>query len=296
MIVPSYEVYAIKYGERMGTRGGMFVLDEPDDTPLQMDYSIWAVRNAERTMVVDLGCGREEMERRGRTFLRCPTDGLRLIGIDPVRVRDVIITHMHYDHAGNLPLFPNARFHIQQEELAFVTGPAMTHRILRDPFRVDDVIEMVRLVYGDRVVLHAGDDEIAPGITVHHINGHTRGLQSVNVHTKRGWSLSPPTPRTTMIASSKSCRFRRTKTCPRCWRASGEFGRSRRPMHTLCPATIRPCSRVTRRPRQTFQASSRASTSTRPNNVPEKQLWTPPFCPLIEVYTIQPKSLKSCYN
>lgn len=189
MIVPSYEVYAIKYGERMGTRGGMFVLDEPDDTPLQMDYSIWAVRNAERTMVVDLGCGREEMERRGRTFLRCPTDGLRLIGIDPVRVRDVIITHMHYDHAGNLPLFPNARFHIQQEELAFVTGPAMTHRILRDPFRVDDVIEMVRLVYGDRVVLHAGDDEIAPGITVHHINGHTRGLQSVNVHTKRGWVL-----------------------------------------------------------------------------------------------------------
>jgi hypothetical protein len=83
MSLPSYEVYAIKYGERMGTRGGMFVQGEPNDEPLQMDYFIWAVRNAERTVVVDVGYGREEGERRARTFLRCPTDGLRLIGIDP---------------------------------------------------------------------------------------------------------------------------------------------------------------------------------------------------------------------
>ena len=189
MIVPSYEVYAIKYGERMGTRGGMFVLGEPDDTPLQMDYFVWAVRNAERTVVVDAGYDREEGERRGRTFLRCPADGLRLIGIDPAKVQDVIITHMHYDHSGNLTLFPNARFHIQQEELAYITGPAMTHRTLRHSFLVDDVLDMVRLVYADRVVFHAGDDEIAPGITVHHINGHARGLQAVNVHTQRGWVL-----------------------------------------------------------------------------------------------------------
>jgi glyoxylase-like metal-dependent hydrolase (beta-lactamase superfamily II) len=46
---------------------------------------------------------------------------------------------------------------------------------------------MVRLVYGDRVVFHAGDDEVAPGVTVHHIPGHTRGLQSVRVHSERGW-------------------------------------------------------------------------------------------------------------
>ena len=48
---------------------------------------------------------------------------------------------------------------------------------------------MVRLVYADRVVFHAGDCEIAPGITVHHIKGHARGLQSVNVLTQRGWIL-----------------------------------------------------------------------------------------------------------
>jgi glyoxylase-like metal-dependent hydrolase (beta-lactamase superfamily II) len=167
----------------------MFVLDEPDDAPLQMDYSIWALRNAERTVVVDVGCGRKEAERRGHTFLRCPSEGLRLMGIDPAWVQDVIITHMHFDHAGNLGLFPNARFHVQQEEIAFATGPAMTHPMLRHPFRVEDVTDMVRLIHGDRVLFYAGDGEIAPGITVHHIPGHARGLQSVNVHTQRGWVL-----------------------------------------------------------------------------------------------------------
>lgn len=186
MTTPDYEIYAIKYGERMGTRGGMFIHADPHDVPLGMDYFVWAIKSPERTIVVDVGYGREEGESRGRTFLRCPTEGLGSVGIDANEVEDVIITHMHYDHAGNLELFPNARFHIQDEEMAFVTGRAMTHKALRHSFRLDDVLEMVRLVYGDRVVFHAGDVDIAPGVSVHHIGGHTRGLQCVRVNTARG--------------------------------------------------------------------------------------------------------------
>lgn len=181
-----YEIYAIKYGERVGTRGGMFVYGDPHDAPMAMDYFVWAIRNAEHTIVIDAGYGREEGERRGRTFLRSPADGLRLVGIEATEVQDVIVTHMHYDHVGNLQLFPNARFHIQDEELAYVTGRAMTHDVLRSSFALDDVLEMVRLLYGDRVVFHNGDEEVAPGVTVHHIPGHTRGLQSVRVHSERG--------------------------------------------------------------------------------------------------------------
>lgn len=186
MTIPVYEVYAIKYGERMATRGGALVYGDPHDAPMAMDYFVWVIRNEERTVVVDVGYGREEGERRGRTFLRCPTEGLGLLGIDASTVEDVIITHMHYDHAGNLEKFPNATFHIQDEELAYVTGRPMTHKFLRRSFNIEDVTEMVRLVYGDRVAFHAGDDEIAPGVTVHHIPGHTRGLQSVCVNTLRG--------------------------------------------------------------------------------------------------------------
>lgn len=189
MSLPEYEVYAIKYGERMGTRGTIFVHGDPHDAPLAMDYFIWVIRNGDRTIVVDVGFSRAEGEARGRTFLRCPSDGLKLIGIEADQVSDVIITHMHYDHVGNLELFPRATFHIQDEEMAFVTGRAMTHKAMRHSFVLADVVQMVTAVYGDRVIFHEGDEGVFPGVSVHHIPGHTRGLQSVRVHTKRGWVI-----------------------------------------------------------------------------------------------------------
>ncbi len=187
MALPEYEVFAIKYGERVGTRGTIFVHGDPHDAPLPMDYFVWVMRNQDRTVVLDIGFNQAEGERRGRSFLRCPTDGLKLIGVDAKAVEDVIISHMHYDHVGNLALFPNATFHIQDAEMAYVTGRAMTHRQLRHSFVLSEVVQMVTAVYGDRVVFHDGDEDIYPGISVHHIPGHTRGLQSVKVHTKRGW-------------------------------------------------------------------------------------------------------------
>jgi glyoxylase-like metal-dependent hydrolase (beta-lactamase superfamily II) len=151
-----------------------------------MDYFVWSLKSPERTIVVDVGFGRAEGEKRGRTFLRCPTEGLALIGIEAEAVEDVVISHMHYDHAGNLALFPNARFHIQDTELAYVTGRAMTHPRLRHSFALADVLEMVTMVYGDRVIFHDGREEIAPGVTAHPIPGHSRGLQSLTVNTARG--------------------------------------------------------------------------------------------------------------
>ena len=152
----TYEIYAIKYGDRMGERGTMFVHGDPHDAPMAMDYYIWVIRSEQRTIVIDVGYGKAEGEGRGRSFLRSPVEGLALLDIDANEIEDVIITHMHYDHAGNLELFPKARFHIQDEEMSFVTGRAMTHVGLRHAFRLDDVLAMVRLTYGDRVVFHAG--------------------------------------------------------------------------------------------------------------------------------------------
>ena len=109
-----------------------------------------------------------------------------MLDIDSREVEDVIITHMHYDHAGNLEQFPKARFHIQDAEMALVTGRAMTHPTLRHSFQLEDVVDMVRLIYSDRVVFHDGQETIAPGVTVHHLPGHTRGMQAVRVRSPRG--------------------------------------------------------------------------------------------------------------
>jgi glyoxylase-like metal-dependent hydrolase (beta-lactamase superfamily II) len=152
-----------------------------------MDYFVWAIVGDSETIVVDTGFTAAAAERRHRTWLRCPADALRTLGIDAQAVKDVIITHLHYDHAGNLDKFPAARFHLQQTELVFATGPCMCEPFLRHAYDVEDVVQMVRNVYAGRVTFHDGDVELRPGISLHRIGGHTDGLQAVRVHTQRGW-------------------------------------------------------------------------------------------------------------
>jgi glyoxylase-like metal-dependent hydrolase (beta-lactamase superfamily II) len=94
---------------------------------------------------------------------------------------------MHYDHAGNNHLFQRARYHLQDKEMIYATGRCMCHKVMRFPFDVQDVTAMVQRVYEDRTCFHDGDEEIAPGLSLHHVGGHTMGLQVVRVHTQRGW-------------------------------------------------------------------------------------------------------------
>ena len=185
----SYEVYAIRYAERDGRRPAHFVGGDPHDAPMPMDYFVWLVRNQERTIVVDTGFSAEVAARRGRQFLRSAGQGLELLGVRAGAVRDVVITHMHNDHAGTLPDFPAATVHLQDTEMAHVTGRRMRQALLARPYEVDDVTNMVRMIFAGRVAFHDGDEEIAPGVSLHRIGGHTPGLQSVRVMTQRGWMV-----------------------------------------------------------------------------------------------------------
>ena len=187
MTLPTYEVHAIKYAMRDARRTNHFLGGDPHDAPMPMDYFVWLIRNSERTYVVDVGFTAEVAAQRKRVHLRTPAKGLAMLGVPPESVRDIIVTHLHYDHIGTLQDFPQARFHLQDDEMAFVTGRHMGHKLLRHSFEVEDIVGVVRMVYEDRVQFHDGDDELAPGITLHRIGGHTAGLQSIRVHTKRGW-------------------------------------------------------------------------------------------------------------
>ena len=70
--------------------------------------------------------------------------------------------------------------------MSYATGPCMCHNHLRYPFTGEHICDMVRHVYSGRVIFHEGDGEVAPGITVHKIGGHSRGLQCVRVMTSSG--------------------------------------------------------------------------------------------------------------
>ena len=159
---------------------------DPHDAPMPIDFFVWIARNDKRTILIDSGADAAACAARGHDFLRCPTEGLRAVGIDPGDVTDVITTHLHWDHAGNFDKFPNARFHVQRAEMIHATGPCMGNAFLRRPYDIEQVCALLRGVYGGRVAFHEGEDEVTPGVAIRHVGGHTPGLQIAQVATRRG--------------------------------------------------------------------------------------------------------------
>ncbi|MEJ8572081.1 N-acyl homoserine lactonase family protein [Microbaculum marinum] len=190
MTLEPYEVFAVRYARNPGqTAAHNFVGGDPHDGPMPLDYFVWAIRGNGRTFIVDTGFDEAMSAKRNRQFLLSPADGLKTIGVDPETVEDVILSHMHYDHCGNYDMFPRARYHLQDVEMAYSTGRCMCHAALKFPFEEEDVVAMVRKVFAGRVQFHDGDAEIAPGLSVHHVGGHSKGLQVVRVWTRRGWMV-----------------------------------------------------------------------------------------------------------
>jgi glyoxylase-like metal-dependent hydrolase (beta-lactamase superfamily II) len=182
-----YEVFAIKYAHLEQRSPHNFIGGDAHDVPMPLDYFVWAIRSLSRTYILDTGFAPHMGAKRKREHIRSPGAGLKTIGIDPDAVTDVIISHMHYDHCGNHDLFPRARYHLQAREMAYCTGRCMCHAFLRQTFEAEDVVAMVGRLYSGRVAFHDGDGELAPGITLHLIGGHSSGLQMVRVKTRRGF-------------------------------------------------------------------------------------------------------------
>lgn len=182
-----WTIYAVKYAERnTRTRAESFLNDDHPALPHGMDYFVWVLDNGARQILVDTGYDSKEARRRERPILRDPSDALSALGLRADAIDTVILTHLHYDHAGGLDRYPAATFHVQPSDMAFATGPCMCDDTLRMPFTADHVCELVQHLYAGRVVYNAAEMEVAPGITVHHVGGHSKGLQVVRVETAQG--------------------------------------------------------------------------------------------------------------
>jgi len=190
-----YEVYALRYASMGGRRASEVFLRYPlhgvEDRPLRMDCYFWLIRSRSRVVLVDCGWNRERgLGNAGGRFSHIaleekdPVDLLARLDIPPGRVDEVIVSHMHFDHVGNLDLFPNATLRVARAEFDCWTGPYRDRRAIAHSTAPQDVQAIQDLERAGRVRLVDQAEEALPGVTVTPVGGHTPGQMVVEVETR----------------------------------------------------------------------------------------------------------------
>src|SRR5271166_3294854 len=114
---PVYEVYAVRYARLLGYPVASLVKGADRERKLDLAMTFWVLKTAGRTVLVDAGFYRPKiMKRTDVADYTRPDKALERLAIKPDDVTDVIITHMHWDHADGVDLFPKAQIWIQRAE------------------------------------------------------------------------------------------------------------------------------------------------------------------------------------
>jgi len=184
-----FEVFALRYGSTLGTKAARYhrfeTYAEPDaDAPL--DFYFWLARNEAKTVLVD--CGYDDVRTKARGYLqaRRPVDLLAEMGVRPADVDHVVLTHFHFDHIGNVDLFPNATFSVARAELEFWTGPLADRPHLNFAGDPAEIKAVASLGEQERLVLVEGTFEVVPGMSATVVGGHTLGQMIATVSTGSG--------------------------------------------------------------------------------------------------------------
>jgi glyoxylase-like metal-dependent hydrolase (beta-lactamase superfamily II) len=184
------EVIVVRYGTRQTTKSECYynfrAYREPD-AEITMDYFFWIFRNDEQTIVIDTGFSPEAALARKRQPLVSPADALARLGIDPADVKLLVLTHAHYDHAGNLGLYPNAKIVMSRREFEF-WGTDMGQRP-QYHHHIDslDIERLQALEQAGRItLLDEPRNTLIPGIELHELGGHTPGQLAVVIEMPEG--------------------------------------------------------------------------------------------------------------
>ncbi|OLC61211.1 MAG: hypothetical protein AUG80_11510 [Candidatus Rokubacteria bacterium 13_1_20CM_4_68_9] len=180
-----YEVYALKYGERDTTTCQFFHREATHDK-LTLHYFVWLILGGPKPILVDTGFKEDDARARGIRNYVSPATVVERVGVKAYEIPTALITHLHYDHWAGHSLFPGAEFWVQQDEVSFWTGPWARYAAFSQSANVPTLADLVTLNYANRMRIVNGDREIAPGIRVYRVGGHTAGLQIVTVETSRG--------------------------------------------------------------------------------------------------------------
>jgi len=180
---PKYSIQAIRYANSQGDSVADLVMGAPRNETIDTVFVVWLIRGGGRNILFDSGFHREKWFKYFPVtdYLR-PDEAVKLAGVKPDEVTDIVISHAHWDHMGGIDLFPKATVWIQKDEFRYYTGDAWQVDGDHDGIDPEDARELVRLNTEGRLRLVDGDNtEIFPGIRAYTGARHTYASQYLRV-------------------------------------------------------------------------------------------------------------------
>jgi glyoxylase-like metal-dependent hydrolase (beta-lactamase superfamily II) len=184
---PDYEVYGIRYATLKDFSVAGLVAGADPARKMDIAMYVWLIKGGGKNILFDAGFYREKFITRWHPaeFMK-PSDALQKAGLKAEDITDVIISHIHWDHADGFDLFPKAKIWIQKDELEYYAGEAWQSRRTAAG-DAEDVLGLVKLNTEGKVGLVKGDgQEILPGITCYTGGKHTYQSQYIGVKTASG--------------------------------------------------------------------------------------------------------------
>jgi glyoxylase-like metal-dependent hydrolase (beta-lactamase superfamily II) len=203
------------------------------DAPLAMGYYFWILSDGENLMAVDCAFSAEEALRRARPYESKPSELLAQAEIDPAQVGYLILTHLHYDHAGNIDLFPNARVFVNESEIDFWYSEVAARPQFGFLSEEKSLAQLREALAQGRVETFADTEQVC-GVTLERVGGHSPGLSIVHVPTTGG----------TVVLASDAAHFSEqigldalfnfTSNVPESYRALDRLGQLEEDGEVLC--------------------------------------------------------------
>ena len=177
-----WSVVAARYGTLETTLADAYyrwsAYGEPDG-PARLDYYFWVLRRDGETILVDTGFHPDAGRRRGRTVLIEPAEAMAQLGVSAETVSRVVLTHLHYDHTGNLDVLPDAELLVPARELDFWLSPMGRRGQFAHSVEEAELDAIRAAVDAGRVRRLEGDEEIADGVRAIHLGGHSPGQLAI---------------------------------------------------------------------------------------------------------------------